>query len=397
MKDVFQAVQVTEKVYWVGAIDWSVRDFHGYLTSSGTTYNAYLILAEKVTLMDTVKAGYAEEMLARIASVIDPKKIDYLVSNHSEPDHAGSIAKTIEAIEPETVFASKKGVEALGLYFDVGEQVQAVADGQQLSLGDRTLTFAETRLCHWPDSMVSYLHEDQMLISQDAFGMHLASYKRFADEMDPATLDYEARKYYANILLPLSGFVAKSIAKLQDLGVPISIICPDHGPIWRQQPEKIVQDYLAWAEQKRNNKAVVVYDTMWKSTELLARAVGEGLAAGGASPKLCPLAGNHRSDVATELLDAGALVVGAPTLNKQVFPTLADCLTYVTGLQPKGLLGGAFGSYGWGGEATGKLSDFLQQMGVETVTEPIRSKYAPDAGTLKACYDMGAEIAGRIA
>jgi flavorubredoxin len=396
VKDVFKAAALTDSVYWVGAIDWAVRDFHGYLTSRGSTYNAYLVTGEKNVLVDTVKAPFKEELLARVASVIDLKQVDYIISNHSEPDHSGCLADVIDVIEPEKVFVSKNGAKALESHYGIGPKLTAVEEGQTLDLGDKKITFAETRMCHWPDSMVSYLHEDKLLFSQDAFGMHLASYERFADQIDPALLEIEAAKYYANILLPLGNFVSKSIAKLEELGIAIEIIAPDHGPIWREHPERIVEKYAGWARQKRTNKAVVLYDTMWNSTERMARAVGEGLWAGGTHTKLMSLHGSHRSDVATEILDAGALIVGAPTINKEMFPTLADCMTYLKGLKPAGMIGAAFGSFGWGGEAARKLNAILEEMNIEPVCDPVRVTYVPGAETLSACYDLGKTIAEKL-
>jgi len=396
MKEVFKAVKVTDRVYWVGAIDWAVRDFHGYLTSRGTTYNAYLVMAEKVTLIDTVKAPFTNELLARIGSVIAPGRIDYVVSNHSEPDHAGGLADVIRVVKPEKVFASKMGAKALANLYRIGE-VTEVADLDEVSLGDMTITFAETRMCHWPDSMIGYLHEDKLLFSQDGFGMHLAGYERFADQLDQALLDAEAAKYYANILLPLSNFVTKALDKLNGLNLPLDVLAPDHGPIWRQVPGKIIDDYARWARQERTSKAVVVYGTMWKSTDLMARAVGEGLSAGGAVTRLMPLSGCHRSDVATELLDAGALVVGSPTINNQVFPALADVLSYVKGLRPKGLIGGAFGSSGWSGEAVKHIQAALVEMDIEPVSDPVGANYLPTDDDLKRCYDLGMKVAGKMA
>jgi len=409
MKDVFKSTQIADKVHWVGAIDWPVRDFHGYRTTRGSTYNAYLILAEKVTLIDTVKAPFVDELLARIASVIQPDRIDYIICNHAEPDHAGSLAKVIEAVKPQAVFASKMGARALQQLYRL-DCVQAVADGQEIPLGDMRLTCAETRMCHWPDSMVTYLHDRQLLFSQDIFGMHLAGYERFADQVAPRVLDEEAAKYYANILLPLSGFVAKALDKLSAMDVPLSIIAPDHGPIWRDEPRReapnrgksrsehrIVASYARWARQERTDKAVVVYDTMWKSTDLMARAVGEGLAAGGARARLLPMSGSHRSDVATEILDAGGLIVGSPTINGQMFPSLADVLSYLTGLGPKGLVGGVFGSSGWSKEATKQLQAAMEQMEVELVGPPVNATYLPTDKDLGDCYKLGLDVAARIA
>ncbi len=398
MSDIFKAVRVTDNVYWVGAIDWTVRDFHGYSTSRGTTYNAYLILAEKVTLIDTVKAPFFDEMMARIASVIDPAKIDFLVSNHSEMDHSGCIVETISAIRPERVFASVMGAKALAEHFRLPQEVTPVKDGENVSLGDLNLAFVETRMVHWPDSMFTYLREDELLFSQDGFGMHLASGERFADELDPAMLEVEAAKYYANILLPLSNFVAKVLAKARDMKLPLKIIAPDHGPIWRRQEDivKIIHSYERWSAQQRTNKAVVVYDTMWQSTAKMARAIGEGLTAGGARVKLMPMSGNHRSDVATEMLDAGALLVGAPTINNTMFPTLADVLTYLKGLAPKGLIGAAFGSYGWSGESIKDIAEVLKEMGVELVGDGLKVKYVPDDDALAQCRLLGEQVAERL-
>lgn len=395
MKDVFKASAVTDTVHWVGAIDWAVRDFHGYLTSRGTTYNAYLIRAEKTTLIDTVKSSFTDEMLARVASVIDLEDVDYIISNHAEPDHSGGLPKVIEATKPEKVFASKMGVKALKSYFHL-DNLTEVADGEVLSLGDRSLTFVETSMCHWPDSMVSYLNEEQLLFSQDAFGMHLAGYERFADELPEAILDEEAAKYYANILLPLSSSVIKTLDRITELGIELRIIAPDHGPIWRTDPLRIVEAYAKFARQERNDKAVVVYDTMWGSTDRMARAVGEGLTAGGARAKLMSMSSCHRSDVATEILDAGALVVGAPTINNQMFPTMTDVMGYLKGLRPKGLIGATFGSFGWSGEATKQLQDVLEEMKVELVNEPIRVTYAPELDDLTRCYKLGMEIARKL-
>jgi flavorubredoxin len=393
MTDVFKAVEVCPSVYWVGAVDWAVRDFHGYLTSRGTTYNAYLILSETITLIDTVKAGFADEMMARIESVVDPARIDCVISNHAEPDHSGELVSVIEAVQPEKVLASAQGAKALDEHFGIGDRLTAVGDGEELSLGELSVIFAETRMCHWPDSMVTYLPARKLLFSQDGFGMHLASYERFDDELPAPLLAEEAAKYYANILMPLSNFIAKALAKVTEAGWELGMIAPDHGPIWRANPGGIVADYARWSGGPKADKAVVVYDTMWGSTERMARAVAEGLCAGGAAVKLMSLKSCHRSDIATEMLDAGALVAGAPTLNNQMFPTLADCLTYLKGLKPKPLTAAAFGSYGWSGEATKQIAEVLADMGADLPAEPVRSKYAPEKAALSQCFELGTAVA----
>jgi flavorubredoxin len=393
VEGIFKAVKVTEDVWWVGAIDWNIREFHGYQTRRGSTYNAYLILADKITLVDTVKAPFREEMMARIASVVDPAKIDYIVSNHSEMDHSGALPEVIRAVNPEKVFASAAGVKTLAELFPLDREITAVKDGEMLSLGNRTLTFLETRMLHWPDSMFAYLNEEELLFSQDAFGMHYASLERFADECDPAILAYEAATYYANILLPYSPLVVKLIEKVTAAGLGFRIIAPDHGPVWRKETGGIIGSYAKWASQKPEAKAVVVYGTMWHSTERMARAVSEGLAAGGLRVKLMSMDEVHRSDVVYELLDAGAIAVGSSTLNNQILPNMADVLTYLRGLKPRNLIGAAFGSYGWSGEAVKQIEEILAEMKVERAGEGIRAKNVPDAGCLARCCEMGKKMA----
>jgi len=399
MAETFKALRVTDRVYWVGAIDWNVRNFHGYLTQRGSTYNAYLVLADKVTLVDTVKAPFFDEMMARIASVVDPQKIEVIISNHAEMDHSGSLPRTIQALKPTAVYASKSGVNALEAHFHTDGKITSVADGQQLDLGDETVTFAETKMCHWPDSMVSYLHKDQLLFSQDGFGMHLATAELFADEVTPSVLQYEARKYYANILLPLSKFVIRMLDKLETLNLPLQILAPDHGPIYRRQEDIqwILGAYRCWATQEPTRRAVVVYDTMWGSTGRMAHLIQEGLTQEGAEAKVMPIAGCHRSDIATELLQAGALIVGSPTINNVMFPTVADVLTYIRGLRPKNMVAAAFGSFGWGGEAVKQVHDILVDMGLEVIGDGLKVKYVPDESALDKCRQLGADVARQMA
>jgi len=396
MSGVFKAARVTDHVYWVGAIDWAIRDFHGYLTSRGSTYNAYLILADKITLVDTVKRPFREEMLSRIASVIDPGDITYIISNHSEMDHSGCLPEVIQAVKPEKVFASVMGANALAEHFHLGREIVAVKDGESISLGNMNLSFVETRMLHWPDSMFTYLAEDGVLFSQDAFSMHLASSERFDDEISDDILNYEAARYFANILLPLSTPVSKLLEKVGGLDITMRIVATDHGPIWRKDVNRIVELYSRWAAQKPTKKAVVAYDTMWQSTAMMARAIGEGLKAGGADAKLMPLRACHRSDVAAEILDAGALLVGSPTLNNNLFPTVADALTYLKGLKPRNLIGAAFGSYGWSGEAVGQVEDVLRGMKVDLIGESIKVKYVPDDEALARCYSQGMLVAEKL-
>ncbi len=390
-----RAVKISENVYWVGAIDWDLRNFHGYSTGRGTTYNAYLIMAEKVTLVDTVKAPFRDELLARIRSVIEPEKIDYIISDHAEMDHTGSLPAIMEIVKPEKVFASVKGVEALEQHFGL-KDITAVEDGGEIDLGNMKVTCLETRLLHWPDSMVSYLAQDRILFSQDGFGMHLASNERFDDELDDYVLYYEAAKYYANILLLYSHIAQKVIRRLEESGLDIQTIAPDHGPVWRSKIPWIIDLYKKWSARELRKKAIIVYDSMWGSTRMMARAIEDGLTEGGVHVKVLNATATERAEVVTELIDAAALIVGSPTLNNHIFPTVADVLTYIKGLKPGGLVGAAFGSYGWSGESVRVLNSWLEDMKVELVGEGVRVNYVPRADDLERCRQLGLEIAKRI-
>lgn len=393
----FKAVKVTDKVYWVGVVDWALRNFHGYTTHRGSTYNAYLILDEKVVLVDTVKAPFKEQFLERISDVIEPEKIDYIISNHSEMDHSGLLPFMVEYVKPEKVFASSMGVKALAEQFHWDVDVVAVKDGDSISVGEDEVVFYETRMLHWPDSMFSYLKGERVLFSQDAFAMHLATGALFADEVDRCTLEYEAATYYANILMPYSNLVLNLFKKLEKTDVSPVVIATDHGPIYRRKEDIdwILENYRRWAEQKPVKKAVVVYDTMWGSTAKMAHAIADGIAREGVDVNVVHLGGAHRSDVATEVLLSGALIVGSPTLNNNIFPSVADVLTYLKGLRPKNLIGAAFGSYGWSGESVKQVREILESMGIEVVGE-VGSKYVPDGEVLSRCRELGVNVAKRL-
>jgi len=392
----YRAVRISDHVYWVGAIDWGLRDFHGYTTERGTTYNAYLILADTVTLIDTVRAPFVPEMLERVASVIDPGCIDTLVSLHSEMDHSGGLPAVIARTNPARVLASPNGVKALMDHFHLESALTTVKDSEVIDLGNMGLTVLEARMLHWPDSMLAYLDADKVFFTNDAFGMHLASSRRFDDEEEMAVLEHEAKNYYANILTPYSGLVLKLLERVTSLNLPVSLVAPDHGPIWRSHIATVLHWYRTWAEQQPTTKAVVLYDTMWESTAKMARAITEGLSAGGATPRLMPIHGSHRSDIALELIDAGALLVGSPTLNNNLFPPVADVLTYLKGLRKQNLIGAAFGSYGWGGEAVGQVQDILTAMKIDLVADGLKVKYVPDGAALASCYALGQDVAARL-
>ncbi len=388
------AVELVPKVYWVGAIDWIIRDFHGYLTEAGTTYNAYLIVDEQVTLIDTVKEEFVPEMLARVAEIVDPEKISYIVSNHVEMDHSGGLPATIARVKPEKVFCSPMGKAGLSRHFKEEWPFVEVRTGDEVSTGRYTLAFLETPMLHWPDSMMTYLKEEQILFSSDGFGAHLASSERFDDHLPDNPPDYlhQVKKYYANILMPFGTLITQLLDKVAQLGLEFKIIAPDHGLIYRD-PAWVLSAYRRWAAGQVGPKALVIYDTMWHSTELLAQALTQGLIDAGVEAQMHHLRRTHYSDIITEVLDAGLLLLGSPTLNNQIFPTMAQFLTYLKGLRPKNKAAAAFGSYGWSGEAVKLMSQELEAMKLKVVHEGFRCRYIPDPEELAAARTLGAKLA----
>jgi flavorubredoxin len=386
-------IAIKDNLYWVGAVDWDVRDFHGYSTNRGTTYNAFLIIDEKVTLVDTVKRSLKDDFVSRIKEIIDPEKIDYIVVNHVEMDHSGSLPEMVELIKPEKVICSKMGHQALLQHFHYNDwPYQVVSSGDGISLGKRTLSFLETRMLHWPDSMFTYVKEDKLLFSSDAFGQHLATSERFDDQVDQAVLLEELTKYYANILTLYSPNVKKLLAKVTEMGLPIDMIAPDHGVIWRSNPSMAINSYAKWCNNQGDGNALIIYDTMWHSTEKMAKEIANGLQDEGISYKLLNLRYNHRSDVMREVLNASALVLGCPTLNNGLLPRMAGFLMYMRGLRPTNKIGAAFGSYGWSGEAVKLLNEAMAEMKLNIIDEGYRVKYVPEASHLSHCVELGRKI-----
>ena len=391
------AVEIAPGIYNVGVNDWNISDFHGYSTPFGTSYNAFLVVDEKIALIDTVKSAFADELLDNISRIVDPKAIDLVISNHTEMDHSGSLARIMHRIGPDKpLYCSKMGAKNLARHFRQTFNYRPVADGETLSLGSRRLTFLETRMVHWPDSMFSYLSDDAVLFSSDGFGQHYAGHEMFDDRMGEEIMPH-AKKYFANILLLYAPLILKLIDKVTGLGIPIKTICPDHGIIWRDRPEKIIEAYGRWSRQEPRKKAVVIYDTMWHSTERMANAVAAGIAAQGVEVRPMYLRKWHRSDIMTDVLDARAVVVGSPTLNNGLFPTLADVLTYMKGLKPKNKIGAAFGSYGWSGEAVRLIESELEAMQFDIVEPGLKIQYVPDSDALAQCHAFGERIGKAVA
>ncbi|MBM4338933.1 MAG: FprA family A-type flavoprotein [Deltaproteobacteria bacterium] len=386
-----ETVELKKGVYWVGAIDWNVRDFHGYSTPTGTTYNAYLILDEKNVLVDTVKSSFYLEMLGRISEIIDPSKIDIIISNHVEMDHSSSLPQLVERIGNPVVITSERGKKGLEKHYKRPMNFKVVKSGETFPIGRRTLSFIEAPMLHWPDNMFTYIPEDRVLLPNDAFGQHFASSYRFEDEADEEVMRHAA-KYFANILWHLAPLIVKKIDEVVKMGIPIDMIGPSHGLIWRKDPGKIIQAYVDWSQGKTANKILVVYDTMWGSTEALARAILKGLIEEGVEAKLLHLRSNHRSDIIEEMLEAKGVLLGSPTLNNGMFPTMGDFLTYMKGLRPKGKCFGLFGSYGWGGGAVKEMRKILEQEKFEVWEKELSAQFIPDPEEIKNAIQFGKEF-----
>ena len=391
-------IEIAPGIFWVGAVDWSVREFHGhtYTTHRGSTYNAYLIVDEKIALVDTVYGPFTEELLARIREVIPIEKIDYVISNHVETDHSGGMPGLMKLIPGRPVYCSAKGKEGLFKHYQENWDFRVVKTGDTLKLGKRTLAFLEAPYLHWPDSMFTYVVEDAILMPNDAFGQHYATSARFADEVDQYALYEEAAKYYANILYPLSSLVIRKIEEVQKLNLPIKMIAPSHGLIWRKDPMQIVLKWLSWAKGEAANEAVIAFDTMWGATEEMARLILEGIEAEGMPARLFKMSVTDRSDVFKEVLYRRGLLVGSSTINREILPTMAPFMEDLKGLRPVKKLGAAFGAFGWNGGAVASIEKRLKEASVDVVMPGLSLNWRPNAEERVKCVEFGREFARRL-
>jgi flavorubredoxin len=388
-------VEMKKDIYWVGSVDWNARDFHGYARSPlGTTYNAFLVKDKKTTLFDTVKQNKAGEFLCTLSHVVKPEDIDYIVVNHLELDHSGTLEEAVEHIKPEKIFTSKMGKRNFDTIFhDKNWPVEEVQTGDELSIGNRKLTFLETKMLHWPDNMATYIPQDKLLISSDAFGQNWATMERFADEVNPATLEKVLTEYYANIVLPFSPVVQKTLKQIEELGLEFDMVAPDHGLMWRGADiDWVIEKYKNFAAQKPSMRAVIIFDTMWHSTQKMAHAIADGLHDKGVSTRIMHVKSDHHSQIMTEIMTAGAVIVGSPTHNNGILPLMAGLLQYVKGLKPKNKIGGAFGSFGWSGESLNILKDWLESMSMDVVDPGVKVKNIPDHSGLRECVEYGHKI-----
>ena len=392
------AKQISQHVSWVGKVDWELTRFHGdeYSTHRGSSYNSYLVSDEKTALIDTVWQPYDREFVSRLKQEIDLKTIDYIVMNHNEIDHSGALPELMREIPDTPIYCTKKGEAIIRGHYHQDWNFVNVKTGDTLSLGTSTLTFVEMTMLHWPDSMLTYLDADGGIVfSNDAFGQHFATESLYNDAVNQAALMYEAEKYYANILNLYSPMVTKKIQQILAMQLPIAMICPSHGVIWKHQPTQIVEQYLKWANAYQEDQVTIVYDTMWQSTRKMAEAIAEGIRE--VSPQTCVkvlnITHDDKNDVITEIFHSKAVLVGSPTINYGHSFAIAGLLEMVKGLKFKQKRAAAFGSYGWSGDAVKQLNVKLTEAGFSLINDGLAKLWVPDEPTLADCVEYGREFA----
>lgn len=392
------ALKILPDIYSVGVVDWNVRNFHGhtYTTKRGTTYNAYLIIDEKIALVDTVLGSFSQELIENIRQIIPIEKIDYIIANHVETDHSQALPEILKLAPQAKVIGTQKCKEGLYRNYYENWDFQVVKTKDKLGLGRNSLTFIEAPMIHWPDSMFSYCPEKALLLPNDAFGQHYATSERFDDQVDQCVLMDEAAKYYGNILWPLGSIILKKIEELEKADMPIKMIAPSHGVIWRGDPSKIVKAYLSWAKNTASDKVVVVYESMWGATAKMARLIVEGITDVGISAKLFDIATSDRTEVIREMLEAKGFIFGSSTHDNGMLSNISGFLEFVKGLRPKNRSACIFGSYGWSGGAVKEIADVLSQAGIKVSASSLEVKYSPDEKERKYCYEFGRDFANFI-
>ncbi len=389
---------IKNNVSWVGKIDNELRQFHGsdYSTHKGSTYNSYLIQEEKTILVDTVWRPYADEFVQNLSSEVPLQKIDAIVVNHGEVDHSGALVALMEKIPDTPIYCTEKAVNSLTGQYHKNWNFKTVKTGDSLDIGNgKKLVFVEMTMLHWPDSMATYLTEDNILFSNDAFGQHYAFGGLFNDLADQCVLDYEAIKYYANILTPFSPILKRKLDEILALKLPIDIIATSHGVIWRDNPIQIVEKYASWCDNYQENQITIAYDTMWEGTRALADAIAAGIIAEDPTVvvKVYNISKTDKNDVITEIFRSKMVVIGSPTVGNDMLGSVAGFLHFLKELKMKNKKAATFGCYGWTGEAPKKMADFLEKAGFKITDDPLRNNWNPDASALSAAKEMGRRLA----
>lgn len=390
-------IEIADNIHWVGAIDWNLKIYHNtYSTHHGTTYNSYLIVDDKITLVDTVYRPFYEEMLGHIKEITQPERISYIVVNHSEPDHSSALPALMRLVPRAKIFCTAKCKGYLEKLYFPNWNFGVVKSNDKLNLGKKTLRFIEAFMMHWPDSMFTYIEEDAVLLSNDAFGQHMASSWRFEDEADAGIVWEEVAKYFANTLYPFTALIKRKLEEIRASGIPVKMIAPSHGVIWRRDPHRVIDRYLYWSEGGAEQRVLIAYDTMWESTASMARAIAEGVLDAGLEVRLCQLSASDLSDVHREVLESKGLIVGSSTVNNTVLPAVAPFIEELKGLRPKKKVACAFGSHGWGGGAVKVIEKALQQAGINVIQPGLMVRHTPSSDELNQCRQFGRKLAEAV-
>lgn len=389
------AFKVTDKVAWVGKIDWELRDFHGheYSTYRGSSYNSYLIRDQKTVLIDTVWSPYSKEFVTNLKKELnnDLTKIDYIIANHAEVDHSGALTELMKEIPDTPIYCTPSGVKNLKGHYHKDWNFVEVKTGDSLDIGSNKLIFVEARMLHWPDSMFTYMQGEDILFSNDAFGEHFASELMYNDLVDQAELYQEAIKYYANILTPFSPLVRKKLEEVSKLNLPIKMICPSHGVIWRDNPLQIVEQYSKWANDYQENQITLLYDSMWDATRRMAEGIAEGIkkADSSVTVKLFNASKTNKNNLITEVFKSKAILVGSSTINNGILHSIAGILEMIRGLKFKQKKAAAFGSYGWSGESIKMITEELDRAGLKVINDGLKELWYPDEEGINRCKEYG--------
>ena len=388
--------KITDTITWVGKTDWELKKFHGdeFTTVNGSSYNSYLIKDEKTVLIDTAWLPYDKEFVSKLKQDIDLTKIDAIIALHGEVDHSGALIELMREIPQVPIYCTANGVKSIKGQYHKDWNFQVVKTGDTLNLGEKTLTFIEAPMLHWPDTMFAYLDKENVLFSSDGFGQHLASEYLYADEVEQDILYKEALKYYANILAPFGIMVDKKIKEILSMNLKIDMICPSHGLIWRKEPTQIVEKYLEWANKYQEEQITIIYDTMWNDTRKMAEAIAKGIQEKDekVTIKLMNTAKDDKTDVLTEVFKSKMILVGSPTVNNGYLHSIAGILEMIKGMKLKGKKAIAFGSYGWSGEAVKLITEELRKSGFEVVNDGIRCMWTPDSDAEKELIEFGKSL-----
>lgn len=393
--------RITDRVTWVGKVDWELTRFHGdeLSTNKGSSYNSYLVRDKKTVLIDTVWLPYDKEFVNKLKQEIDLKSIDYIVMNHNEIDHSGALPELMREIPDTPIYCTTKGEAIIRGHYHQNWNFVNVKTGDTLELGDTTLTFIEAPMLHWPDTMFCYLSGEEILFSNDGFGQHYATESLFDDAIvGRDELFYEAEKYYANILNLYSPMVLKKVNQILSMNLPLKMICPSHGVIWRNSPTTIIEKYLKWANAYQEDQVTIVYDTMWQSTRKMAEAIADGIRRKSPSTTVMIYNAAHedKNDILTQVFRSKAILVGSPTINYGFSYAIGGILEMMKGLKFKKKKAAAFGSYGWSGDAVKQINEHLAGAGFEVVDEGIKTLWVPDDEATAKCVEYGEQFAEKI-